>query len=247
MEIKMQIKNKKLRNLINSIIGFDGQQLEIEIGEMKWAQKYHSLTANSSWLTTGVYPGGWAVGYSFLCVLYRILDELKPNNILELGLGQSTKLTSCFTHHERETFHCIVEHDPDWITFMNKSVNLEYSHVAQIPLAKQLFKGDTVTIYKDFINRIPKRQYDLILIDAPFGSEGKYSRIDVLSLIPHMISKDFVIMMDDCDREGEKNTFHELITLLENCSIKYKTKIYRGQKDVYIIASLSHFFVCTMD
>ena len=243
----MKFKNKKIRNLINLIMGFDGQQLEIEIGEMRWAQKYHSLTFNSSWLTTGVYPGGWAVGYSFLCVLYRILDELKPNNILELGLGQSTKLTSCFAHYERETFHCIVEHDPNWIAFMNKSVNLEYSHIAQIPLAKQPFKGDTVTIYKDFVSQIPQRQYDLILIDAPFGSEGKYSRIDVLSLIPHLLAKDFVIMMDDCDREGEKNTFHEIMALLENYHIKYTTKTYYGQKNVCLIVSLSNFFVCTMD
>lgn len=244
----MPIKSKRLRGWVNAFLGFNGQKLEPAIEELKWGQKYQILTAHSEWLSKGVCPGGYAVGYPFLCMEYRILDEIRPNYILELGLGQSTKLTSSYMQYAKgsDKFHCVVEHDPDYLAFMKRSIDFDHSHVELIPLAEQVYKDETVTVYGEFKNRIPMHPYDFILIDGPFGSEGKYSRIEILSIVPEMLAKDFVIMMDDHDREGEQNTCRELLEILDGHGIPYKTSSYRAEKEVRVIASQSLSFVCSM-
>lgn len=241
------MKSRKLRKLVNTIIGFDGQKLEATIEEMKWGQKFQLLTRESKWFRGGVYPGGWAVGCPFLCILYRILDEVKPNKILELGLGQSTRLTSSYRNHEENAgkIHCVAEHDPGWIAFMENSIDLSNSQVVQLPLAEIEYKGKAVTVYENFIQKIPQEKYDLVLIDGPFGSL-EYARIDSLGLVPQFLAEDFVIMIDDYERAGERNMSKDLLELLSTNGIEYHTQTYRGEKEIFVIASPSNAFVCSM-
>ena len=67
------------------------------IPEILWANIYHDTIASSDWLhDRTISPGGlyrWGVGYNFLYAVYRILDEMRSRHILELGLGQSTRLS----------------------------------------------------------------------------------------------------------------------------------------------------------
>lgn len=55
-------------------------------------------------------------------------------------------------------------------------------------------------------NAFQGKTFDLILIDAPLGADMKqYSRIAVLESLPECLAEQFVIMIDDTDRSGEKN------------------------------------------
>ena len=84
--------------------------------EAVWAQVFHDTVTESTWFTRqALSPGRWAAGYPFLYVLYRILDEARPTFILELGLGQSTKLTAQYAASNPASQHIVVEHDPEWI------------------------------------------------------------------------------------------------------------------------------------
>lgn len=47
------MKSRKLRKLVNTIMGFDGQKLEATIEEMKWGQKFQLLTRESKWFRGG--------------------------------------------------------------------------------------------------------------------------------------------------------------------------------------------------
>ncbi len=61
--------------------------------EILWAEIFRSVTDKSTWLKNRSFaPGRWALGYPALYILYRILNEMKPKSILELGLGQSTRM-----------------------------------------------------------------------------------------------------------------------------------------------------------
>lgn len=197
----------------------------------------------------GVTPGGWAVGYPFLCILYRILDEIQPHSILELGLGQSTKLTAAYMCSEFNdgTFeHIVVEHDTEWIQFMKNSLDAPRTKVQSFSLYQTEHKGYWVTAYEGFNTKNINGKYDLILVDAPFGSEY-YSRIDILSLIPDCLAMDFVIMIDDYDRKGEQNMCKELLDVLTQNEISFCIKVYSGQRKVMVIASATRRFVCTMN
>ena len=60
------------------------------------------------------------MGYQYLYAVYRILNTVKPKKILELGLGQSTKLLSQYAKTNKEVKHIVVEHDQEWIDFYKK-------------------------------------------------------------------------------------------------------------------------------
>lgn len=80
---------ERIKEIRAKLLGDDLSALE----EIRWGQIYNSTIAGSEWLKDqSVSPGRWAVGYNYLYILYRILNDVKPTNILELGLGQSTKL-----------------------------------------------------------------------------------------------------------------------------------------------------------
>src|SRR5690554_4093444 len=61
--------------------------------EILIAQKFNNTIVDSKWLQYKSFsPGGWAVDYSFLYTLYRVLNDKKYTKILEFGLGQSSKM-----------------------------------------------------------------------------------------------------------------------------------------------------------
>ena len=93
----------------------------------------------------------------------------------------------------------------------------------------------------------PFGKYEFVVIDAPFGTKP-YSRVHLLELISkELIEKDhFVIMLDDMDREGEKNTFAKAQELLTKHGYKFKTQIYSGEKSHGIIVSENLKFLTTM-
>ncbi len=49
---------------------------------MEWLEEKISITGD----------GAWAVGYDYLSTLCKILQIMNPQNILEMGLGQSSKV-----------------------------------------------------------------------------------------------------------------------------------------------------------
>lgn len=65
-----------------------------------------------------------AAGYPFLYILYRVLRDAKPKRILELGLGETTKLISQYAAANEDVEHFVVEHDLDWISFYKKEFSL---------------------------------------------------------------------------------------------------------------------------
>ena len=237
---------KKIRKLISLILGIDG----LKVGDIQWGQRLQLLCMGSNWFKGGVFPGGWAVGFAFLCVLYRVLDEFRPASILEVGLGQSTKMTTAYMKSElnaNATIHNIVEHDEEWADFMKNSIDLKKSKLIILPLIQKEYKGSSGIAYEGFSDKVGTDKYELILIDGPFGSGGKFSRIDILSIVPECLADDFVIMVDDTERKGEKNTCEELCRILKQNNIDYVFSEYVGEKNFTVIASKSRKFVCSMN
>ena len=93
--------------------------------ELLWADIFGDISSDSVWLKNKAFSAGrWAVGYQYLYVVYRILNEVKPRRILELGLGQSTRLLGQYAAYNPEVQHTVVEHDPNWIQFFQQDFGL---------------------------------------------------------------------------------------------------------------------------
>ena len=218
--------------------------------ENNWADIFNNTIENSSWLDDKSFsPGRWAVGYQFLYVMYRVLNEIKPTNILELGLGQSTKMISQYVAHSEKCKHYVVEHDSNWIDFYSKNYTLpKATTVVQLPWDFVNFKDATdVRCYHNFKETFTDKKFSFILIDAPLGGDmSKYARIDVLSILPYALEKDFVIMIDDSERSGEQRMIDSLKEILTKHRIKFSCGDYVGAKKTTVICSESLSFITSM-
>jgi hypothetical protein len=86
----------------------------------------------------------------------------------------------------------------------------------------------------------------LYLIDGPFGSKQK-SRYDIINIAEQFKKDDqFIIVFDDCHREGEKQTVDELIKAIEKKGIKVYSGIYSGGKDQVLLATGNYRFYTSL-
>lgn len=218
--------------------------------ETVWAEIFNNVISDSSWLhNTAFSAGRWAVGYPYLYVMYRILNEICPKRILDLGLGQSTRMIGQYTMANEDVMHFVVEHDPEWIAFFKRDFALsERSRIIQLDREMEPYKeASEVRVFKGFAERFKNEKFDFISIDAPLGGNMKqYSRIDVLKLLPDCLADDFIIMIDDSQRPGEMQTVEEMKEKLDNSGISYHAGKYSGNKDCVVICSANLKFVCSM-
>ena len=97
--------------------------------------------------------------------------------------------------------------------------------------------------FYDKFNETVKGKFDLYIVDGPFGSDN-YSRYDIVLLTEKLTANDeFIIIIDDYDREGEKQTVDELIKMFNQKNINIHKGIYSGVKSVLILASEKYKYI----
>ena len=159
----MNIELEKIENLEQSIQEVKGINKEI-----LWGEIFNNTVSNSDWLTDRSFsPGRWAVGYQYLYSVYRILDIIKPQSILELGLGQSTKLLSQYAKTNPKVNHIVVEHDQDWIDFYKKENEVpKNSKILKLERVTKEYKDDnSVLAFKNFKESLQGLKFDFISIN----------------------------------------------------------------------------------
>lgn len=222
------------------------------IRESVWAATFRQVISTpGEWLKdTSFAPGRWAVGFPYLYMLYRTLNEMRPTSILELGLGQSTKMIGQYAAHYENVSHRVVEHDTKWVEFWkhsNPDISNTQIEMLDLTMVKHPVATHEVRCYAGFKEALGDRKYDLISIDAPFGYDmTDIARIDALSLVPDQLTGSFAIIIDDYNRTGEQGMAKLLGAKLEQAGIPHQQGIYRGEKNTAIIASSDLAFLCSM-
>lgn len=238
------------------------ESLERKMSELIWSQVYHDTIRGSRWLSADqpFSPGRAAIGYPVMYVMYRVLDEIRPHSILEMGLGQSTKMIASYVAHRMSEGderggvcrHYIVEHDESWIDFFRNHFDLpDTTEIVKCGIADCEVEIDSqktnITSYVGLKEQIAGKKFDFIFIDGPYGFRSPlYSRVDILDVLPDCLEDEFVIMMDDCERPGEWNTCKMIASVLAEHSIPYQIGKYTGEKDAVIIVSKNLKFLCSM-
>lgn len=219
-----------------------------EIQRINSRNQFYDLARGIDWMhNLSITAGGWAVGYHYMYVMLRILLNKKPNMILEMGLGQSSKILATY-QKSTKCHYDVIEQDEGWYQFFKSEFNLSEDINVYIRPVEQVYNAKyevRVNIYADFNSIISDKKYELISIDGPWGSE-MLSRIDILSNIPQCLEKSFCIMLDDYERDGEKNMIFELENLLQNNQIEYHKAVYRGDKEFCLITSKDNHYLCSL-
>lgn len=218
--------------------------------EIIWAEIYNNSTVDCCWArSTSLSAGRAAAGYPFLYIIFRVLSLIKPQSILELGLGETTKLCANYSRNFPNVQHTIIEHDEDWKAFFQNNYELPpNSKILVLPMVRKRYKSDnSVKCYSDFEKKLGNVDFDFIIIDGPHGFGVKeYPRIDVLGIMPRCLRNSFAILLDDCNRTGEQNTLNEMLEVLAKNQIEYCTALYSGKKSTAIITSKNLKFLCSL-
>ena len=242
------------KNLAASI-----KNLHNDVNELIWANVFHDAIKGCYWLDRenfAIYPGRAAVGYNYFYVVFRVLNEFKPKNILETGLGQSSRLLGQYVKTHEGCTHNIVEHDANFAKVSQE--NFHFSPASKfnvIPITKMSIKltgggqEGIATVYDvaNFKSIVDGQKYDFISIDGPYGfGSHPLARIDILNYLPQCLSKSFCIVIDDFDRVGEQNTAAIMRDILSKSGIAFCNRIYSGSKDLYLLASADLGWLITM-
>jgi len=148
------------------------------------------------------YPLSGAANHSFLYLLLRTLRELAPHRVLELGAGQTSLLLDAVNATMSQDMDVTtVEHDADWAAHIQRDVS---HRVVVAPLAPMTIAGKSIDYYTT--GWLPADQrFNLVLIDGPAvqAKGARFSRIGCLEFLPVALADDFILIIDDAEREGE--------------------------------------------
>lgn len=245
----------KVLNFIRRIQGINSIQCELNElqaqvesyqREILNAHRFSDTIKDSEWLKNKSFSaGGAALDYGALYTMYRILDSVHPKNILEFGLGQSSKMIYQYANHYDNAKAITYEHDEEWISFFKGIVKDQYPiNVYKTELQEIEYKGCKTLSYRDNCNELIGNKFDFISVDGPFGSNN-YSRPQILNLIPDCLEKTFCIMIDDVQRNGEQETITEIEKILDDGKIDYLKRVYCSMKRHVVICSKDLRFLTT--
>lgn len=156
-------------------------------------------------------PGmrGWAISPDLAKIIIDLIQEKKPALILEAGSGVSTLIAAYCLKAMGEGKLISLEEKEKYAEASKQNVIKhglqEFATVIHAPL-KEIAIGEKKWLWYDPDKLEGIGKIDFLIIDGPiqFGRPEKMLRYPALPLLRDCLSKEAVIVMDDCNREDEK-------------------------------------------
>lgn len=214
--------------------------------ELNFADLLHDSAAGSPWLKDKSFAlYGWAANYSFIYTLFRILDNVRPAKILEMGLGQTSLVTSQYVAHNNPAAEVdIIENDASWINIYRPRLAVgENIRLNQCNIEIFDEEGQNRRYNRAALSQITAdKKYNLIIVDGPMGGGQKHPRSNILDLVEKNLAPDFIIIFDDAERPGEQATIARTQDKLKTMGIAFATQQRDALKSQFLIFSQSYEF-----
>ena len=174
----------------------------------------HDAVANLDLPVPPLYPTGAGANYGLFYLILRIVTENPVARVLDVGAGQSTLLLNALA--KKSPIDVVtLETDSNWADRIGQRVDHKVVHS---PLVPRSIHGVDVQGYADLSGIEGK--FDLILIDAPIGTK-RHSRWAGLELIDSFREQDCIVIFDDAERRGERDTINRFCALHEDLKGRY--------------------------
>ena len=191
-------------------------------------QKIFDIQCRNANLTNDFFPVGGAAGHSLMYLLLRVLEEVPLSKIVELGSGQTTRLID--RAKPSSCGHVCYESDSTWHVFFKDALRTcDYRLRPLVGL-----EHDGVS-YHGFEN-VAQEEFDLLLVDGPPGEE-RHSRFSCVPLIENNPRSEFLVIIDDAERPGERETIRHLETSLRRRGLDFKLSYLRGRNMQAVIST----------
>ncbi|HKY82422.1 MAG TPA: hypothetical protein VJM09_13230 [Sphingobium sp.] len=175
---------------------------------------FHDAVAKLDIPLPPLYPTGASANYGLFYLILRIVSENSIRRVLDVGAGQSTLLLNALA--KKYGLDVVtLETDADWANRIGQQVDHPVHHS---PLAQRSIHGVDVQGYAD-LSAIDGK-FDLILIDAPIGTK-RHSRWAGLEVIDRFREQECVVIFDDAERRGERDTINRFSALHEDLKGRY--------------------------
>jgi len=138
----------------------------------------------------------------------RILD-MRPSVILELGSGVSTLIAGYALQRNKHGKVISIEHHEEWGNGTANSIRQhglnDCVELVRVPLVDVTIQDQHHQWYDtSFLKNIAPRSINLFLVDGPPGTLQKLARYPALPIVHDYLADDAVVIVDDGDREDEK-------------------------------------------
>ena len=179
-------------------------------------------------LDTVFYPVGAAASYSQLYLLTRVMKELPARRIVELGSGESTVLIDKL--RPADGSHIAYDQTAFWVeSVMRRAPRCNVRHAQ---LTQKEFQGVSYSGYAG----LQPQEFDLLLVDGPNGTDHA-SRYDAVALVAGNPSPEFIVIVDDAERPGERETVDSLAALLRSRGVDFKLNHLAGRTTQAVITT----------
>jgi len=166
------------------------------------------------------YPVGAAACHTLMYLVFRVLKEEKVETIVEFGSGQSTLLIDRIK--VSGTHHVCFEEDPAWHAHLKGQ--LHGCDYRQRDLVKKVAEG----VQYEGYGSLDVPPFDVMLVDGPRGVDRR-SRFDCVPTALANPRTDYLIVVDDADRPGERETVKHLVDGLRQRGDDVKLSHARGR------------------
>ena len=195
----MQAKIRKMREIVWSL----SAKTRTEPAQEEIYQYLFTRDLRAIGIEDNFYPVGSAANYSLLYLVLRCLKELRFTNVLELGCGQTTLLIDQV--RRQLGLNCQVtsiEHDAFWA----RSIAAKVAHeIVAAPLEPLDVAGRAIDYYRLDAIAGAGRQFDFVIVDGPpaYTPATRYARTGCVAVLERYLAPDFVLVLDDTERDGE--------------------------------------------
>lgn len=235
----------KQESLDQTILKFK-DTLQSTYQELNFADLFHDSTRNCPWLRDKSFSlYGWAANYSFMYTLFRILENVNPEKILEMGMGQTSKMTTQYAAYKKSQAKLdIIENDESWINvYASQLVHRDNIHIHHCDLEFFQYQNVDNRKYKNLSNIIGDSRLNLIIVDGPWGANQSLPRSNIIDLIPQYLADNFIIIFDDAERQGEQSTIQKVKEKLTANNIEYGESSRSALKRQVILTAKGMEFV----
>jgi len=168
---------------------------------------------------------GWAGSADFLLKLVELVITESPKYIVELGSGVSSVVlgaaTKKFSQGKVDSF----DHKQSFTIKSNRFLEInELSDIVKVkysPLMIHNFDGTEWQWYDESVIKNIENGIDLLIVDGPPRFLQEKSRYLALPMLFDKLSTNSTIVLDDANRENEKQVVEDWLDFLKTRQIKH--------------------------
>jgi predicted O-methyltransferase YrrM len=161
--------------------------------------------------------GGFALSPTTAAALVRLVAEVRPQRIVELGPGQSTLLLLQLRQQLHLDFSITaIEHDPGYFARLQALLaalpDSDAVRLVHAPLGNLAIPGWVGSWYQSEAVDAVGEDVDIILVDGPPHDTAASARYPALQFALRHLKDGGLLLLDDADRPGEAAVVNRWLT-----------------------------------